>query len=201
MAPTRTAPTDSADFPESDLLQALRNGDRAAFTRIYDRFWQKLYSVAYNYTRRRETAQEVVQEVFVRVWLKRETLEIRESLEKYLYAAVKFQIYNAFDKQRSASRYAEFALHHLPVVEETTEQQLTFDETLALLEQQVAAFPETTRRVFVLSRFEGWPVARIAENLRISPKAVEYHITKALRVMRSKLAETVALLVYLFAAF
>jgi len=52
-----------------------------------------LYAVAYNYTRDRETAQEVVQEVFVGLWLKRERLLIRESLEKYLHAAVKFQIY------------------------------------------------------------------------------------------------------------
>jgi RNA polymerase sigma-70 factor (ECF subfamily) len=180
--------TDDFDFSEKDLLGALRVGDRGAFTRIYDRFWGKLYAVAYNYTRSREAAQEVVQEVFVGLWLKRERLEIRQSLEKYLYAAVKFQIYDALDKQRSAQRYAEFAAHALPVGEETTAQHVAFAETSELLETQVAAFPETTRRVFVLSRVEGWPVARIAHTLELSPKAVEYHLTKAIKLLRLRLA-------------
>lgn len=178
---------DDFDFSETDLLEALRVGDRGAFTRIYDRFWGKLYAVAYNYTRDREAAQEVVQEVFVGLWLKRERLLIRESLEKYLYAAVKFQIYDALDKQRSARRYAEFAAHAFPTGEETTAEHLAFAETSELLEQQVAAFPETTRRVFVLSRVEGLPVARIAQTLGLSPKAVEYHLTKALKHLRLKL--------------
>lgn len=182
------ASTDDFDFSEKDLIQALRGGDRGAFTRIYDRFWGKLYAVAYNYTRDRDVAQEVVQEVFVGLWLKRARLEIRESLEKYLYAAVKFQIYNALDKQRSASRYAEFFVYTMPEGEETTAEQLAFQETTDLLEQQVALFPETTRRVFVLSRFEGLPVVQIAQTLGLSPKAVEYHITKALRQLRLRLA-------------
>ncbi|RRA98136.1 RNA polymerase sigma-70 factor [Larkinella rosea] len=182
---------------ESEWLQALKQGDRNAFTQLYDFYWQRLFTVAYNYTRSRETAQELVQEVFMSLWVKREELVVRTNLESYLYGAIRFRLYDLLDKQKSASLYADYAAYTQTAAEETTEQQLAFAETTALIQQQIDTFPETTRQVFLLSRFEGLSVAQIAENLHLSPKAIEYHITKALRLLRLHLTDICLLLLYM----
>jgi hypothetical protein len=92
---------------ESLWITALKEGDEKAFERIYNHYWQKLFSVAYNYTRSRETAQEIVQEVFVNLWLHREERTLRSGLQAYLYGAVRNKIYDYFDNKPcgNASRY------------------------------------------------------------------------------------------------
>ena len=175
-------------------MQAIRHDDHAAFTVLYDRYWRQLFTTAYNYTRSHEAAQEIVQDVFVYVWTKRATLLISSSVAQYLLSATRYRIYDSFDKQTSASRYADYAAQYQPTAEDTTEQQVAFEETTALIERELEGFSETTRRVFVLSRFEGLPVAQIAELVRLSPKAVEYHLTKALRQLRLRLATLTAVL-------
>lgn len=174
---------------DEELMQAIGQDDRAAFTVLYDRYWRRLFTVAYNYTRSHETAQEVVQEVFLSIWLKRSTLLLTGKVEAYLMRAVKYRIYDQFDKQRSIDQYADYAAQHLAQAEETTEQQIVFQETTSLIEQELNGLPETTRRIFVLSRFEGLPVAQVAELVKLSPKAVEYHLTKALRLLRTRLSQ------------
>lgn len=181
---------------ELEWLEALKKGDREAFTQLYDFYWQRLFTVAYNYTRSRDTAQELVQEVFMSIWIKREELVVRTNLESYLYGAIRFRLYDMLDKQKSASLYADYAAYTQSTTEETTEQQMAFSETTALIQQQIDAFPETTRQVFLLSRFEGLSVAQIAENLHLSPKAIEYHITKALRLLRLHLTDIYLFLIY-----
>jgi len=89
-------------FSRGAWLQALKMGDRNAFTQLYDFYWQRLFSVAYNYTRSRETAQELVQDVFMSIWVKREELVVRTNLESYLYGAIRFRLYDLLDKQKSA---------------------------------------------------------------------------------------------------
>lgn len=185
---------DLQSLSDRELMQAVATDDRAAFTVFYDRHWARLFTVAYNYTRSRETAQEMVQELFVTVWMKRAELQIRDDFERYLFSAIRHKVYDYHDKQATQTRYAEYATYHLPTAEDTTEQQLSFEETTALINEQVDAFPETTRKVFVLSRFEGLSVVQIADALHLSPKAVEYHITKALRQLRLRLTDVLTLL-------
>lgn len=177
-------------------MRAVGHDDRAAFTVLYDRYWRRLFTVAYNYTRSHETAQEVVQDVFVSVWLKRTETVLLGRVEPYLMRAAKYRIYDLFDKQRSASQYADYAAHHLTTTEDTTEQQIAFQEATALIERELNSLSETTRRIFVLSRFEGLPVAQVAELVSLSPKSVEYHLTKALKQLRMRLSQATAVALF-----
>lgn len=184
---------------ESQWVESLRKGDACGFEKIYQHYWSKLFSIAYNYTRSRETSQEIIQEVFVSLWLKRSTLPMPLELTSYLYQAVRHKIYDHFDKKEVRERYAIRLALTEPVTANTTEQEIAYNELHALLDQQIETLPETTRRIFILSRLQGFTIPEIASQLQMPVKTVEYHLTKALKLLRLCLADLLLLvfMVYL----
>lgn len=179
---------------ESQWVESLRQGDAKGFEKIYNHYWAKLFSIAYNYTRSKETAQEILQEVFVSVWLKRTTLPDQLNLKAYLYQAVRHKIYDHYDKQLVREQYAVHKALHEPVMDNTTEQQVAFDELNTLLDQQIEVLPETTRKVFILSRIQGFTIPEISREIQMPVKTVEYHLTKALKFLRYSLADLLILI-------
>ncbi|QHT67480.1 RNA polymerase sigma-70 factor [Rhodocytophaga rosea] len=179
---------------ESQWVESLRSGDAKGFEKIYNHYWAKLFSIAYNYTRSRETAQEILQEVFVSIWLKRTTLPEQLNLKGYLYQAIRHKIYDHYDKQVVREQYAVNKALHEPVMANTTEQQVAFDELNTLLDQQIEVLPETTRKVFILSRMHGFTIPEISREIQMPVKTVEYHLSKALKFLRYSLADLLILI-------
>ncbi len=179
---------------ERQWLTALRENSEQGFANIYNHYWTKLFSVAYNYTRSREAAQEIVQEVFVSLWLQRGSLSVHTSLYGYLLGAVRNRIYDHIDKQTVRAHYQlQVTRSALPLVN-STEEQISFQELEELLAKQVSTLPDTTQRIFILSRFDGFSNSEIAQQMQLSVKAVEYHLTKALKHLRYRLTELLLLL-------
>jgi len=172
----------------------LHNGSEEAFGVIYRQYWSSLYSAAYNYTRSRETAQEIVQEVFVKLWLRRKQLQVTTEAKAYLLGATRNKVYDHFDRLAVEQKHAAFLARHTPVSAHETDQQLAYAELSELVERQINALPSKTRDVFRLSRMEGLSIAEIARQLRISSKGVEYHLSKALKHLRHHLTELLMLL-------
>lgn len=83
---------------ELELLYLLRNGDEKAFRKIYDLYWEKLFISAYNKLKDRELCEDILQEVFIGLWKKRDTLIIQTSLQNYLYASVTYKVHDVFRK-------------------------------------------------------------------------------------------------------
>jgi RNA polymerase sigma-70 factor (ECF subfamily) len=189
-------PLPPSSIEESQWPDALRAGSGVVFEQLYNRYWTKLFSVAYNYTRSRETAQEIVQEVFVGVWQHRTTLKIESSLKAYLLGAVRYKVYDYYDKRAVRERHAQY-LEQRADKASFTDEQVYFNELQAVLAQEIEALPETTRRVFVLSRFDDFSVPQIARELQMSGKAVEYHLTKALKHLRFRLTKLLMLVLWL----
>jgi RNA polymerase sigma-70 factor (ECF subfamily) len=175
-------------------LEALREGSEVAFEKIYNQYWAKLFSAAYNYTRSRETAQEMVQEVFLGLWQHRQTLKIETSLKAYLLGAMRHKSCDYYDKLAVRDRHAQY-LQRQTYQTDSTSDQVQFNELQAVLAKEVEALPETTRRVFVLSRMNDFSVPQIASELHLSGKAVEYHLTKALKHLRLRLSRLLMLVV------
>lgn len=166
------------------------------FAEIYDIFWGKLYAVAYNYFRDKTMAQELVQDVFVNVWLKRADLARVQDLGAYLYRCMKNRIYDQFDTLASREKLIRNATLQYRDEGNVTEETVAYEETLALLNQEIARLPATTRTIFKLSRFDRYTNEEIANHMQVSAKAVEYHITVALKKLRLRLDR----LIYIIAA-
>jgi RNA polymerase sigma-70 factor (family 1) len=181
-------------FPNFKLPKAINRQvfmTEKDFERVYNSLWSKLYCVAYNYFRDKTTAQEIVQDVFVNLWLKRESIQEIADLESYLLRSVKNKIYDQFDKIASQEKLRQQVA--LQVVEETdsTKEVIEYTETLELINHEIDRLPAKTKKIFQLSRFGQYSNDEIAGRLHLSGKAVEYHITRALKRLRLRLNEII----------
>lgn len=170
------------------------------FKEVYSHCWRKLYGIAYNYIREKSAAQELVQEVFIKLWQKRDELAHVNNLEAYLYRSMKYKVYEYFDKLASQERLKKHSLDNFQEEIHPTEEAIAYEETLNMINQELEKLPVTTRTIFRMSRFERYSNKEIARQMHVSAKAVEYHITQASKKLRLRLTHTllfVAVLVLL----
>ena len=170
-----------------ELLDLLKSGDQAAFTEIYNRYWKKLFAIAGNKINDLDEAEEIVQDIFVALWKRRENLEITGSLSAYLAVSVKYRVIKLLDKRYYEQQYADHSRKVFSLLDDSTQEWLQFEELKTRLSELVADLPEKCRLVYQLSRDRGYSQKQIAEELGISEKTVEAHIGKALKSLRGGL--------------
>ena len=173
---------ESAYSPDDEeLTRAINSSDRAAFKQLCKRYYDPLYRFLWRKTRNHDSAQDLVQELFMNVWNRRARLDEKLSIKAYLYRAANNLAINHLRKK--VLRQAHFVdnLDHAPAghSDEERELQECLDEALQYL-------PEAQRTVFVLNRFEGLKYDEIAETLQISIKTVESRMSQALKHLRAK---------------
>jgi RNA polymerase sigma-70 factor (family 1) len=180
----------SADYHSYDeltLLRLLSEGDDKAFTEIYDRYWEKLLFVAGVKCRHLGIAEEIVQDIFLHLWIRRKTLNITGTLESYLAVSVKYRVINVQAKMKRARDYQQYAEKMISLRDNLTEEQLRFEELKERLEKFVSSLPEKCRLTYRLSREEGLSQKEIASILQISEKGVEANLARALKSLRVNL--------------
>lgn len=177
---------------EADKLVviAFQQGDLKVFETVFKENYPSLCRTARRYLIDKSAAEEVVQEMFLKMWEKRDSLVITSSLPAYLNKAVCNHAINYLKYEKKTLRFQDY------VGFETEESQLVAaDDVMAHndLEKKVSilmkALPEKRRMIFEMSRFEGLKNAQIAQQLGISLKTVEYHMAAALDFLRKKLAD------------
>ncbi|MEH3114306.1 RNA polymerase sigma factor [Pedobacter terrae] len=184
-------------FSDVQLIFHMQHGDQGAFTEIYRRFWDKVFAVAYHRLANQAEAEEVVQEVFLSLWKRRSNLQIQYSLRTYLSAATKYQVIN---KQSRGYSFAEKGNSLDDIAEQgidTTELWFSERELRQELDKHINELPLKCRLIFKMSREEYMSNAAIAEELDVSEKTVEAHITRALKILRGKLGAGLPLILYL----
>jgi len=173
---------DSINTPaDNELLVLIREDNRNAFEQLYNRYWSKLYLSAYKILRERHGSEDIVQEVLVKLWIRRHELAI-DNLNAYLHNAVRFQVFNHIRNCKvRVSLFEE--IEALPVANNAENTLLAFDFNRKL-EGGVTGLPEKCREIFLLSRREQLSTKEIAGKLDLSPKTVENQLTIALRRLR-----------------
>lgn len=175
-------------YTDEQLLDALRKGNESAFEEIFKRYWTRFYSIARLKIHSHEEAEEIVQSIFFALWEKRETLAIT-NLSYYLQTAVKNRIINRIRHQITQRKYWEYYKIFIPSQRPVTQDIVDFDNLNEAVNEAVNSLPEKSRQVFKLSRLEGRSTAEIANRLKLSEKAIEYHLTKSLKHLRLHLKD------------
>jgi RNA polymerase sigma-70 factor (ECF subfamily) len=169
-------------YDDKLLLDLLSESDELAFTEIYNRFWNKLFAIAYNRLKEIEVAEDIVHDVFASLWANREKSEI-QSLDNYLATAAKYMVLGKIKKKEQERIYNNNA-QQTPVFELTVETSLHCKRILEILKTETEKLPEKCRLIFNYSRNEGMAVKQIAKELRLSPKTVENQLNKALKQLK-----------------
>ncbi len=163
----------------SSLLHRLKQGDERAFSKIYDHFSRSLYRKILRLVNDDEVAQELLQELFLKVWVKRESINPEQSFWPYLYEGAKWLVYKHY--RRIA--YNKRLLDHLiitTVPHDTNAEELLIDqETQELLIQAIEHLPPQRKQVFKLCKFEGKSYQEVAEMLGISTSTISNQIVAA----------------------
>jgi RNA polymerase sigma-70 factor (family 1) len=173
----------SSGRSDDELLALLRNGDDKAFAELFDRYWKPLLFVAGKKLGSLDEAEDVVQELFVSIWSRRERLEINTSLGGYLATSTKYMVSRVLASRASKSQLDEQITEKV-IERDLPNHQVEFNQLESQLNNIVANLPEKCRLVYELSRESGYSHKQISETLVISEKTVESHINKALKAIR-----------------
>ena len=169
------------------LTDRLRRGDEAAFDAIFRAWYPSLVRASESLVRSRAVAEEVVQEVMLELWKRRESLDPNTSAQAYLFQSTRNRSLNYLRHER-VEREAEPQIARSEAVDAPADSLMVEEEMQVALRRAIEGLPERCREVFVLSRTHGLKYSEIAQTLGISVKTVEAQMGKALRVMREELA-------------
>lgn len=171
---------------DQELLSLLRQGDKDAFTLIYRRYVRTLYQAANKRLQDPLAAEDLVQDLFYRLWERHRTLQV-DNLGAYLHTAMRYQVLNHISRTRKPMEF--FApLQDLLTDLDTPENQLIAKQLLDLVHAYAATLPEKRRAIFLLHIRDKLSAAEIAEKLNISPKTVHNQLGAAMKGLRTHLA-------------
>lgn len=181
----------SKTYTEGDLLCAIHNGNREAFEVFFHRYSNQLYFVALKYTGNVNDAEEIVQEVFTRIWIHREQIKADLPAIPYLVKIAKNLLVNKSKKRMHEVAYQKYNIHRqLLRTINHTEEEVFFKELEQIVISEVEHFPPKRKRIYKLSREKGMSTREIAEQLHISVSTVENQMNSALKVLKQRLKYT-----------
>lgn len=190
-------------------IRRLKTGAEQIFKRAYQEHYSGLYRYALSYLKNEEEAKNIVQEVFVLFWSKREGLDDYTNIKAYLVASLKYMLWNEMSKKkrRLAIRkeiYKENILElelHMHALDHTPISFLCTNEIYQILDRTLEKQGLQTKEIFNLSREVNLSYPEIAVRLNISTKSVEYHMSKALRALRIALKTYLVIVILVFRIF
>ena len=182
-----SAPDSFRHVTDSELLERLRRGDTSAFDTIFRTWYGPLVGTAERMLRDRAVAEELVQDVMLELWRRRETLAADGSAQAYLFQATRNRVLNHLRHLRIEQR-SEPEIRGESSSSPRADSALVHAELDVAVQKAVQALPDRCREVFELSRVHGLKYAEIAKTLGISVKTVEAQMGKALRTLRERLA-------------
>lgn len=178
------------------IIKQLQDGNEKVFEQIVREYWPRMFKFALIYTQNNETSQELVQDTFLVLWNNRVILKDNTNLITYLMVVLRNKCLNLLEQARIRQLYIEeiddetiYQRANLYVLQDEASQIVESEDLHKAIERALSKLPEKTREVFMLSRYDGLKNQQIAETKNISQKTVEYHISKALQILKEELPQ------------
>lgn len=172
---------------DRDIIGGIRRGDIGQFELLFRSSYTSLVNYAITILKDKDTAEEIVQDLFYKIWRDRKKINIMSSLNGYLFRAVYNKSMHYLEHQKVVRKHASEAKKELVINTEDPIEILKYKELHEKIAIIIGKLPERCGRIFCMSRFEGLKYAEIAEELSISIKTVEANMGKALKVFRNEL--------------
>lgn len=180
---------------ENKTVRAFSDNDEEAFLKIYEAYWYKVFLIAYKRLGKKDIAEELTQDLFLKLWEKRHTLK-PQNIGGYLFVAIKNSVIDHIHAGLVANKYLDSYKTFRELSSTATQNVVEFDELSEAIEKGLTKLPVKTQKVFKLSRLESWSLDKIARHLHLSEKTVGYHLTKSLKFMRAYLREYLLMTIF-----
>jgi RNA polymerase sigma-70 factor (family 1) len=174
---------------ESILTDRIKQGDSSAFSIVFTHYYADLVIFANTFIRDKETSEEIVQDIFIKLWENRDKITITTSLKSFLLKSVQNKSIDRLRHLKIRNKYQSMILDHPILFENNTENFMLYSELEKSLETALNKMPDEVTNTFSLSRFEGFTYNEIAEKLNISVRTVEVRVSKALVLLREQLKD------------
>lgn len=184
---------------DQQLAVAIRAGDEQAFEQLFFKYYEGLCRFCCRYVQSMFIAEEMVQDVLANIWEGRQALPTTGHFRTYLYQAVKNEALDHLKHEKVVQKYeqeVEIRLYN-EVYEKETEP-VTEEGFIEAVQQAIEELPEQSQKIYKLSRTDGFTYPEIADILGVSIKTVEYHISKALSILRDRLVKYLPAVVLLY---
>ncbi|WP_036153578.1 MULTISPECIES: RNA polymerase sigma factor [Maribacter] len=180
------------------LIKKLISGEEKAYILLLEKYHQQLNAYAVTLTHDQSTAQDIVQNVFLKTWKSRKKLNPEFSIRNFLYKCVFNEFLNSYQKNKSVvllnQKYIEYS-HEVAIEMENN----MMSKMMEIVNREINKLPPKCQKVFVLSKKEGLTNSEIADYLDVSIKTVEAQITKAFKILKDKLGdkyETILMIIF-----
>ncbi|MEC5144336.1 RNA polymerase sigma-70 factor [Chitinophaga sp. 212800010-3] len=178
----------TTELTDKDLFLRIQHADMKAFDLLYKKYWHPLFSFANKLLRSYDDAQDIVQTVFISVWERRETLTIRQSVESYLFQAVRFQSLKKLDLLLSSPEQIDRVKEELLPIFNDILNRMQEKDLFKQIQKEISGLSPRTQEIFLLSRQYKLSIAEISLKLGISEQTVKNQLHIALKALRHSIA-------------
>lgn len=185
---------------DKELLLNLKEGDELAFVKIYNLYRNKVYNYAYQLSKSSDTAEEIVQEVFIRLWQKREQINMDFSFQGYIKKITLNHVLNHLKKVAREKALQEEVFQHISVNSSRAEDQLLEKELRKVYEEAIAQLPAQKKLIYQLVRSEELSHEEIAIKLSISKNTVKNHMVEASKFVREYVRKNGGVICFILAS-
>ncbi len=179
--------TDTRNIEQALVLKIIQS-DQSAFEDLYNLYADKLYYFALRYLKTKEEAENIIQDVFVKIWETRDRLNSEYSISAYLFTIARNTIFNLHRKRLNETAYLEYLETYLDSLHSKLEQEIVYSDLNSHINKIVDKLPMQRKKVFELSRNGGLSHKEISQQLNISEKTIETHIRLAIKDIRKILS-------------
>lgn len=177
---------DDSNSKDKRLVNSLKKGSRSAFRAIFDLYEKRLYAFVFSITKSHYSTEELLQEIFIKLWQQREKIDTSLSFNAFIYTIARNLTYNHLRKIANRENLRQELWRNISYLNDV-ENQLIFSEYEDILEDILEQLPQKKRSIFILSRQEGKSNQEIADLLGISRKTVKNHLWKTMKIIKAQL--------------
>jgi RNA polymerase sigma-70 factor (family 1) len=171
---------------ETELLRRIADGDQAAFSEFFRRYFDQLYLTMLRYTNRHIDAEDIIQSVFIKAWEKRQVFREMDNPMNWFFITARNEYFDRFRKNRQSQQYQQYLIEVFSEADTSSPESIVSNKEYTLLyHQAVKNLPEKQQLAYLLSRENGLTYDEIAREMKVEKSTVKEHIARAIKSIRA----------------